>query len=162
MPQARIDDTLTMHYERDDYTDPWTSPETILLIHGVADTSKAWFAWVPRLARQFRLIRPDLRGFGQSSIPPPDYEWSLSGLAADLKGLLDHLGLTSNQQASVGCEADRMSRIHFITTRHKGKPFQVKKPTHEFNEITKMIIRDKTVFGICKNRIRRKKYFIII
>ena len=58
MPQARIDDTLTMHYERDDYTDPWTSPETILLIHGVADTSKAWFAWVPRLTRQFRLIRP--------------------------------------------------------------------------------------------------------
>ena len=53
MPQARIDDTLTMHYEHDDYTDPWTSPETILLIHGVADTSKAWFAWVPRLARQF-------------------------------------------------------------------------------------------------------------
>ena len=95
MPQARIDATLTMHYEHDDYTDPWTSPETILLIHGVADTSKAWFAWVPRLARQFRLIRPDLRGFGQSSVPSPDYEWSLGGLATDLKGLLDHLGLSS-------------------------------------------------------------------
>ena len=93
MPQARIDDTLTMHYECDDYTDPWTQPETILLIHGVADTSKAWFAWVPRLSRQFRLIRPDLRGFGQSTVPPSDYEWSLNGFAQDLKGLLDQLNL---------------------------------------------------------------------
>ncbi len=93
MPQARIDDSLTLYYEHDDYTDPWTSPETILLIHGVADTSKAWFAWVPRLARRFRLVRPDLRGFGQSSVPSADYAWSLSGFGQDLKGLLDHLGL---------------------------------------------------------------------
>ncbi|MBI3303388.1 MAG: alpha/beta fold hydrolase, partial [Deltaproteobacteria bacterium] len=95
MPKARIDDTLTLHYELDDYTDPWTTPETILLIHGVADTSKAWFAWVPQLARRLRVLRPDLRGFGQSSLPPRDHQWSLSGLAKDLKGLLDQLQLSS-------------------------------------------------------------------
>ncbi len=61
MPSARLDDTLDMHYELDDYTDPWTTPETILLVHGVADTSRAWFAWVPLLARRFRVLRPDLR-----------------------------------------------------------------------------------------------------
>ena len=83
MPRARIDDTLEMHYELDDYTDPWTTPETILLVHGVADTSKAWFAWVPLLARRFRVLRPDLRGFGQSSLPPPGYPWSVAGLAED-------------------------------------------------------------------------------
>jgi len=95
MPQVRIDETLTLHYELDDFTDPWTAPETILLIHGVADTSKAWFAWVPQLARRFRVLRPDLRGFGKSSVPPRDYPWSLGGLAKDLKGLLDHLQLSS-------------------------------------------------------------------
>ena len=95
MPRAQIDDTLEMHYELDDYTDPWTTPETILLVHGVADTSKAWFAWVPRLARSFRLLRPDLRGFGQSSLPPPGYPWSVAGLARDLKGLLDHLQIAA-------------------------------------------------------------------
>ena len=62
MLQARIDDTLTVYYENDDYTDPWTSPERILLIHGVAETSRAWFGSVARLARRFRLLRPDLRG----------------------------------------------------------------------------------------------------
>jgi pimeloyl-ACP methyl ester carboxylesterase len=81
MPTVRIDETLDLHYELDDYTDPWTTPETILLIHGVADTSKAWFAWVPRLARRFRRLRPDLRDFGHSSVPPPDYAWSLNGFA---------------------------------------------------------------------------------
>jgi 3-oxoadipate enol-lactonase len=95
MPKVRIDDTLETHYELDDYTDPWTTPETILLIHGVADTSKAWFAWIPRLARQFRVLRPDLRGFGRSSVPARDYQWSLSGFAKDLKRLLDQLQLSA-------------------------------------------------------------------
>ncbi len=95
MPTVRIDDSLTLHYELDDYTDPWTTPETILLVHGVADTSKAWFAWVPQLARRFRVLRPDLRGFGQSSLPPRDYQWSLSGFAKDLKTLLDRLQLST-------------------------------------------------------------------
>jgi 3-oxoadipate enol-lactonase len=95
MPQVRIDDTLTMHYELDDYTDPWTTAETILLVHGVADSSKAWFAWVPHLARRFRVLRPDLRGFGQSSVPPTSYQWSLGGLAKDLQSLLDFLHVSA-------------------------------------------------------------------
>ena len=85
MPTVRIDETLDLYYELDDFTDPWTTPDTILLVHGVADTSKAWFAWIPRLARQFRVLRPDMRGFGHSSIPPDDYAWSLSGFAQDLR-----------------------------------------------------------------------------
>ena len=33
MPTARITPDLEMHYEVDDYTDPWTQPETVLLLH---------------------------------------------------------------------------------------------------------------------------------
>ena len=95
MPQVRIDETLNLHYELDDFTDPWTTPETMLLIHGVADTSKAWFAWIPQLARRFRVLRPDLRGFGQSTIPPREYQWSLAALAKDLKNLLEQLQIPS-------------------------------------------------------------------
>ncbi len=91
MPKVQIDETLEMHYELDDYTDPWTTPETLLLIHGVAESGRVWFAWVPKLARRFRVLRPDLRGFGQSSLPPQDYKWSLGALARDLKVLLDRL-----------------------------------------------------------------------
>ncbi|MFQ5946228.1 MAG: alpha/beta fold hydrolase [Anaerolineae bacterium] len=95
MPKVRIDETLDMHYELDDHTDPWTTPETILLIHGVADTSRAWFAWVPKLARRLRVLRPDLRGFGQSPPPPQSHQWSLGGFAKDLKGLLNHLQISA-------------------------------------------------------------------
>ena len=120
MPKVRIDETLDLYYELDDYTDPWTTPETILLIHGVADTSKAWFAWVPKLARRFRVLRPDLRGFGQSSLPPQNYPWSLSGLAKDLKGLLDHLKIPAVHvvgQRVGGSVAMQFTRDYPDTTR---------------------------------------------
>jgi hypothetical protein len=37
---------LQMHYRVDDFTDPWTEPETILMLHGNAESSLAWYAWV--------------------------------------------------------------------------------------------------------------------
>ena len=56
---------------KDDYFgEAWRSPETVMLVHGVAESSRAWFAWVPHLARHFRLLRPDLRGFGRSTGEP--------------------------------------------------------------------------------------------
>lgn len=37
----------TMHYEEEDFTDPWTAPETVLLLHGNCESGLAWFGWVP-------------------------------------------------------------------------------------------------------------------
>ena len=34
MPTQRIDPSLEMYYELDNFTDPWHEPETILLLHG--------------------------------------------------------------------------------------------------------------------------------
>ena len=93
MPFARIDDTLEMYYEVDDFTDPWRSPETVALHHGNAKNARLWYAWVPLLARQYRVVRLEARGFGRSTVPPEGYDWSLSNFAADVAGLLDHLGL---------------------------------------------------------------------
>ena len=93
MPYARIDYSLDMYYEDDDFTDPWRSSETVVLHHGNAKNARLWYAWVPLLARQYRVIRLEARGFGRSTVPPEGYRWSLSRFAADLRGLLDHLGL---------------------------------------------------------------------
>jgi pimeloyl-ACP methyl ester carboxylesterase len=93
MPVAKIDDTLDMYYEIDDYTDPWKTPETVVLQHGNTRSSQFWYAWVPHLARQYKVVRPDYRGMGRSTVPPPGYQPSFSGLALDLKTLLDQLGL---------------------------------------------------------------------
>ena len=46
MPRAWLDDTLDMHYELDDYTDPWTTPDTIyastVLIQGPGQQGLCW------------------------------------------------------------------------------------------------------------------------
>lgn len=94
MPTARIDDTLEMHYELDDFTPPWEGEaETVLLQHGAGKSGRLWWFWTPGLASEYRVLRPDARGFGQSSAIPEGYRYSLSGLANDLRLLLDRLGI---------------------------------------------------------------------
>ncbi len=93
MPFAKLDGTLEMYYQDDLFADPWRHPETVVLHHGNAKNTRLWYAWVPLLARQYRVIRLDARGFGRSSLPPEGYDWSLSNFSTDLLRLLDHLRL---------------------------------------------------------------------
>lgn len=57
----------------DDYTDGWRTPDTVLLLHGIAERAETWRAWAPQLARRYRVLRPDLRGFGRSSALPAGF-----------------------------------------------------------------------------------------
>lgn len=91
MPTIELDPTLTMYYEDHSFADPWRQPEVALLIHGVAESSQAWYGWVPHLGRELRVLRPDLRGFGRSTVPAPGHRWSPAAWAADLARLLDAL-----------------------------------------------------------------------
>ena len=82
-------------FYRDDWLGtPWAKPETALLIHGNDESSVSWFGWIPRMAQEFRLLRPDLPGFGNSPIPQ-NFEWSMPSLATTLAHLLDRLGVES-------------------------------------------------------------------
>lgn len=93
MPIAHLPGDLQMYYDDDNFTDPWSKAETVILHHGNAKNARLWYAWVPLLARDYRVIRVDARGFGRSSIPAPGYQWSLEGFATDLRHLMDHLGI---------------------------------------------------------------------
>jgi 3-oxoadipate enol-lactonase len=80
---------------RDDwFGEPWRKPETAVLIHGNAESSIVWYAWMPRMAQEFRVLRPDLPGFGQSRIPA-GFEWSLPSLATYVARVLDKVGIDS-------------------------------------------------------------------
>jgi pimeloyl-ACP methyl ester carboxylesterase len=64
------------------------SGPVLLLLHGGLAHS-GWFQWMmPRLARSYRLIAPDLRGHGRSG-HADDYTWS--AYCTDLEALLDLL-----------------------------------------------------------------------
>jgi haloacetate dehalogenase len=43
----------------------------LLLLHGYPQTHVMWRKVAPRLARDFTIVAPDLRGYGDSSKPPP-------------------------------------------------------------------------------------------
>ena len=95
MPQLRIGSDLDLHYEDDGFADAWRTPEPLLLLHGNAESSAAWNAWMPKVGRRFRVVRPDMRGFGRSTAMPLDYQWSVARLIDDFLALADALGLES-------------------------------------------------------------------
>ena len=85
-------DGLRLAYFIDDFTDPWTRPATLLLLHAAMGHARRFYAWVPRLSRHYRVVRMDLRGHGESQVPPAEPALSMARLVADTRELLDHLG----------------------------------------------------------------------
>ncbi|MGZ8202435.1 MAG: alpha/beta fold hydrolase [Burkholderiales bacterium] len=86
---------ITVCYELADYTEAWRTdpPETILLYSGYCRTMEFWRAWVPLLGRDYRVLRMDPRGYGDTTKPPPGAPITAAGLANDAIGLMDALGL---------------------------------------------------------------------
>src|SRR6188472_56281 len=67
----------------------------LLLLHGHPQTHVMWHKVAPHLARDFTVIVPDLRGYGDSSKPPttPDHEpYSKRAMARDQVALMRHFG----------------------------------------------------------------------
>jgi pimeloyl-ACP methyl ester carboxylesterase len=91
----KASDGLQLAYTIDDFTDPWTPAQTLLLLHAAMGHSQRYYAWVPRLSRQYRVVRMDLRGHGASQVPPADPALTMERLVTDTAELLDHLGCKS-------------------------------------------------------------------
>ena len=72
-------DGLQLAYAIDDFTDPWTSASTLLLLHAAMGHSGHYYAWVPRLSRHYRVVRVDLRGHGASEHHRPTRRSQCSG-----------------------------------------------------------------------------------
>jgi 3-oxoadipate enol-lactonase len=81
-------------YREDWLGEPWRTPEPAVLVHGNDESSTEWYAWVPRMAQEYRLIRPDLPGLGHSAIPR-GFEYSLASLARFVTQVMDKAGIDS-------------------------------------------------------------------
>ncbi|MGZ6299920.1 MAG: alpha/beta fold hydrolase [Candidatus Limnocylindria bacterium] len=117
-----------IHYERSGAGFP-----LVLLHAGVAD-HRMWDPQVEAFARHFDVIRPDLRGFGSSELPPRS--WSP---VEDLRALMDDLGLKPAHL--VGCSmggaiaidfalqhSERMSRLVLVGPGINGAHFGPRYP----------------------------------
>jgi pimeloyl-ACP methyl ester carboxylesterase len=94
MPSLTLNSDAELFYQDDWLGPPWVKPEPAILIHGAGESSGAWFGWVPQMAQEFRLLRPDLPGFGRSTVRD-DFEWSAANLAGIINEFLDKLGIES-------------------------------------------------------------------
>ena len=95
MQRFGASDGLSLAYYIDDFTDPWRDAPTLLMLHAAMGSARRYFAWVPHLARDWRVVRLDLRGHGSSQVPPAEEPLALDRLVADVAELMDHLGVGS-------------------------------------------------------------------
>ena len=74
------------------YLDAGEGP-VVVLLHGTPKTSFYWYRIFPLLTDTFRLIAPDLRGFGDTDRPLASEGYDSRTNAEDLVALMDSLGV---------------------------------------------------------------------
>ena len=92
MPTTKRDGAK-IYYTIDDLTPPWQiEPETIIFHHGIGTDHRIWSEWIPGLADAYRVGRIDVRGYGGSSAPGPEADWSMDDLISDVIAVADAVG----------------------------------------------------------------------
>jgi pimeloyl-ACP methyl ester carboxylesterase len=94
---------MTVHYRTQAVRDvevfyreagPADAP-VILLLHGYPTASHMFRDLIPHLENRFRLIAPDLPGFGQTKAPPRgSFDYTFDNLANVIDGFTQALGLS--------------------------------------------------------------------
>jgi 3-oxoadipate enol-lactonase len=92
MIQAK--DGTPLNYAVDDHTDPWERRPVLILLHGNGRNAQFWYQWVPYLSRDFRIVRPDMRGLGKSIFADGSaVDLSVESLIEDLLEIISALGV---------------------------------------------------------------------
>jgi len=100
----------------------WTADKPVLvLLHGFPQTHVLWHRTARQLQDRYRMVMPDLRGYGDSSHEAGDAEhahYSKRAMAQEVIDLLDHLGV----QDFFLCGHDRGGRVaHRLALDHPGR-----------------------------------------
>ncbi|WP_337183776.1 alpha/beta hydrolase [Shinella sp.] len=66
--------------------------EPLLLLHGTPKTHFYWYRLIPLLTPHFRVVAPDLRGFGDTDKPPAEEGYDSRTNARDMSELMTQLG----------------------------------------------------------------------
>lgn len=70
--------------------------DPVILLHGFPDSSKLWRHQIPTLLQHgYRVIAPDLRGFGDSTKPTELGSYAIGLHVADVLAILDKLSIAS-------------------------------------------------------------------
>ena len=97
----------------------------LLLLHGHPNNHVLWYAVAARLAERYHVVLPDLRGYGDSSLPEPGpklINYSFRAMAEDMIEVMANLG---HQRFFVGAH-DRGARLsHRMCLDHPERVMKV-------------------------------------
>jgi pimeloyl-ACP methyl ester carboxylesterase len=65
--------------------------ETIVFIHGNPESWNAWHPQIAAFGKQYHIIAPDLKGYGQGDKRPGDWRWE--NCAEEMLAFLDRIGV---------------------------------------------------------------------
>ncbi len=119
----------------------------VVLLHGFPETSFAWRFQIPALASHYRVIAPDLRGYGETDKPASGYDKRT--MAGDIVELLKTLGM--GRIALVG--HDRGARV--ATRLVKDHPDLVDRLVVMDNVPTRIVAREM------KAKVAREYWFFM-
>ena len=104
MPMQRMttSDALGIAYTVDDYTDPWTTAQTVVLLHSAMSSSRRLYTLVPHLARRYRVA--------YSVKTQPEYQvmHTSATFAFDEKGRARLVTLDTNDTAGLAEDVKRI------------------------------------------------------
>src|ERR1700756_1222953 len=84
--QVQLESAIALHVVEEG------SGPLVVLCHGFPELAFSWRHQIPVLAHAgYRVVAPDMRGFGQSSAPAQIEAYDVGSLCADMTGLLDAL-----------------------------------------------------------------------
>jgi pimeloyl-ACP methyl ester carboxylesterase len=108
--------------------------EAVLLLHGFPDSARVWRHQIPRLTDAgFRVIAPDLRGFGESDKPRDVSAYRVGHSVSDLTHILDALEIETTHVVGHDWGAgvawamaltapERVDRLVVLSVGHPGLP----------------------------------------
>ncbi len=146
MPATPQHHTVTANGIKQHWVEAGQGPP-VMLLHGFPETWYAWRKQIPVLAEHYRLIVPDLRGYGETEKPASGYDKRT--MAADIRALMEHLGIP--RAAIIG--HDRGARV--ATRFAKDHP----------DAISRLVVLDNiptlTIFEKMDAEIARGHWFFI-
>lgn len=107
--------------------------ELVLLLHGFPEFWYSWRHQIPALARHYKVVVPDLRGYNDSDKPDTGYD--LDTLTKDIRGLIEGLGYVKAHIVGHDCggaiawnlaqkSPQAIDRLAILNAAHPHKYFQ--------------------------------------
>ncbi|MDD3762652.1 MAG: alpha/beta hydrolase [Nevskiales bacterium] len=139
MPKLRVDD-FDLHYEEAGSGPP------LLLLHGLGASLEDWEHQIPAFAEHFRVIAPDLRGFGHSG--SGRRRVGVARYAADVKALMDALdihgcrlvGHSMGGAISLQLTLDHPSRIERLVIANSVPSFKPQSARHYIEFLYRLVV----------------------